>query len=178
MVISPEQPGERDPARARFPSAPPGAGPVLEWFQESNSNGIKSGIFVASLIAAFLSLKDWGFDWTTTWGLWAFVLAPIPIFYLYSRSGGLSAGSDWFATSRRRHVQLYELTKVTVTNPAGVDAWVLELTDRNGGFTGAKLREVQQNRALWDLVYNGIVHSVNSGTATANELALDKLELR
>lgn len=36
---------------------------------------------------------------------------------------------------------------------------------------------MQSNPALWDLVYNGIVHSVQRGAKT-NPKALDKLKLR
>lgn len=40
-----------------------------------------------------------------------------------------------------------------------------ELHDQHGGFAGVGLRHVQQNQALWDLVYNGIAYSVLHGPA-------------
>lgn len=178
VAVTSQHRGKTNPKRAQFPSAPPGEGPVLEWYQATNDTGVKAGLFASFLVFAFLCLKDWGFDWVTTWGLWVFVIIPIPAFYFYVRSGGFSAGADWFATSKKTYVKLYELTKVTVTNSVGVQPWGLELQDKHGGFAGVSLREVQQNRELWDLVYNGIAHSVLRGAATANEQALDKLQLR
>lgn len=151
---------------------------MLEWYQQTNDTGVKAGLFASFLVIVFLSLKDWGFDWITTWSLWIFVIIPVPAFYFYVRSGGFSVGADWFATSDKTYVKLYELTKVTVTNSVGVQPWGLELHDKHGGFAGVSLREVQQNRELWDLVYNGIAYSVLQGPATANEQALDMLKLR
>lgn len=151
---------------------------MLEWYQQTNDTGIKAGLFASFLVVGFLCLKDWGMSWMSSWVLWMFVLVPIPVFYLYGRAGGLSAGADWFASSRKTYVKLYELSSVTVTESVGVQPWQLELRDKYGGYAGTTLREVQQNRALWDLVYNGIAYSVLHGLATANDKALDKLQLR
>ncbi|MEU6131115.1 hypothetical protein ABZ805_18245 [Saccharopolyspora sp. NPDC047091] len=52
------------------------------------------------------------------------------------------------------------------------------LTDGYGGSARAPLHQIQRNRALWDLVYNGIAHSVHRGPATATGRALDLLKLR
>jgi hypothetical protein len=39
-------------------------------------------------------------------------------------------------------------------------------------------KELQANQALWDLVYNGILYSVQRGSAKADQRAIDKLKLR
>lgn len=176
--VAAQSAGKTDAQRARFPSAPAGEGKVLEWYQQTNDTGVKAGFFASVLVVGFLCLKDWGVSWMSSWVLWMFVLVPVPVFYLYGRAGGVSAGADWFASSKKTYVKLYELSSVTVTESVGVQPWNLELRDKHGGYAGASLRELQQNRALWDLVYNGIAHSVLRGPATANDKALEKLQLR
>mgnify|MGYP001297137917 CR=1 FL=1 len=178
LNVTPKSRGKTNPQRAQVPAAPAGEGPVLEWYQESSRDSILTGLLGSLVIAAFGTLKDGGFGWMDSWGLWFFVLLPIPVFYLYGRKGGFSAGAEWFATSEKTHVRLYELTEVTVNNPAGLQSWGLELHDEHGGSASVSLRELQQNQALWDLVYNGIAHSVLRGAATANERALEMLKLR
>lgn len=151
---------------------------MLEWYQEHRWDSVVTGLFGSLFIAGFLTLKDWGIDWASSWSLWLFVLAPLVIFYLRGQGDGFAAGADWFATSKKRYVKLYELTEVTVTNPPGLQAWGLELRDQHGGFAGVSLREIQQHQALWDLVYNGIAHSVLRGSAQANDRAQEMLQLQ
>jgi hypothetical protein len=40
-----------------------------------------------------------------------------------------------------------------------------------------KIINIQDNPDLWNLVYNGILHSVHHGGATANERARQRLHL-
>lgn len=169
--------GRTNLQRARVPSAPSGEGPILEFYQETNSDSIKTGLVMSLLVFLFLCLKDWGFDWMSTWWLWIFVFMSVPFFYFRGRTDGFCVGADWFATSKKTYVKLYELKSVEVTNPPGLQAWGLELHDRHGGFAGVGIREVQQNQALWDLVYNGIAYSVLKGPATANQRAREMLRL-
>ncbi len=170
--------GKTDPAEAKFPPAPEGEGPVLEWYQGPENEMLKAGFALSVLVVAFLCLVDWGFSWMSTWWLWLFAVWPPIVFYFLGRSGGYSAGAEWFATRRQSYVRLYELKSVKVDYTAGGQSISLELTDIHGGFAGASLRQLQRKRALWDLVYNGIAYSVLQGPATANSLALDKLKLR
>lgn len=170
--------GKTDPDRAQFPPAPEGEGPVLEWYQDSPTEMVKAGMFLSVLVIIFGCIVDGGFGWMATWWLWLFVIWPPILFYFLGRSEGISAGAEWFATSRKSYVRLYELSSVKLEHSAAGQSMTLELRDIHGGFAGVSLRQVQRKRALWDLVYNGIAHSVLNGRATANELALDRLGLR
>ncbi|SFS55665.1 hypothetical protein [Saccharopolyspora flava] len=170
--------GKTDRARAKFPPAPEGEGPILEWYQAEGSEAVKAGSALSVLGILYLCLRDWGISWMATWWLWLFIIWPPIVFYFLGRSGGYSAGADWLATTNKTYVKLYELKTVKVSYTAGGQSIAIELTDVHGGFAGASLRQLQRRRALWDLVYNGIAHSVLHGTATANEQALTKLQLR
>ena len=108
--------------------------------------------------AAWLTeLKDW-----TTWALFAVFGA---IFYLIVRGGRFSAGAEWVA-KRDKWVRVYELTKVTshgYFNGAG-----LLLMDSGGRKVKLRFVDLSTDRLLWDLTYNGILHSVIAGGARTN----------
>lgn len=162
---------------AKYPAAPAGRGPVLEWYQGTPSAGVYAGFLVAALMFGFLCLKDWGLGWTATWWLWIFVVIPIPMWTLIGRRHGISAGADWFAV-KKGHVDLYELTEVRVEGASGGLSWTLELADEKGTELSVDSRDVQANSKLWDLVHNGILYSVRHRSAKTNRHALDKLRLR
>ncbi|GAA4861350.1 hypothetical protein [Saccharopolyspora cebuensis] len=169
---------ERNSAKkARYPAAPEGRGPVLEWYQGTPSGYLLGGVFASIIIFALVCLMDWGFDWMRTWWLWIFVVIPIPMWALMGRQYGISAGADWLAV-KKGHVDLYELTEVTVEGASGGLSWTIELTDKKGTEMSVDAAKVQANQQLWDLVYNGIQHSVHHGSAKTNKRALDKLRLR
>ncbi|WP_258347914.1 hypothetical protein [Saccharopolyspora gregorii] len=178
MITTWKTAGKTHADKAEFPPAPEGEGPLLEWYQAEDADHTVGGVVLGASIVVFLCILDWGFSWMSTWWLWAFAIWPPIAAYFIGRSEGFSAGAEWFATSRKAHVKLYELTKIKVEYQAGGQSIGIELTDADDRCVGAPLRQLQRNRALWDLVYNGIVHSVHDGSATANQLALDKLQLR
>jgi len=161
---------------ARVPAVPEGQGPVLEWFQTTTRDSLIAGILVAVLVAAIFTLKDWGFGWISVWWLWIFVVACPLIFYLYGRGERLAAGADWYKYGRR-YVKTYELTSVKVQGTSAGAAWDLDLEDSSGRKLTTQLGVIQQNPRLWDLVYNGILHSVRNGAET-NRRAVERLQLR
>lgn len=88
----------------------------------------------------------------------------------------MAAGANWFRRARRSWVATYDLVSVRVTK-----AWAannLELKDSAGRGLSVKLTDIQENHRLWDLVYNGILHSVYSGRARTNQLARETLRLQ
>lgn len=105
-----------------------------------------------------------------------FVAWPPSVFYFYGQQYGVSAGADWFARKHDR-VDAYDLVEIKLAGASGRLAWDLILKDKKGGEVTAELREIQSNRGLWDLVYNGLVHSVRRGART-NSKAVDELKLR
>lgn len=136
-----------------------------------------TGALMSAIIFVFLCFRDWGIEWTATWWLWLFVIWPPIVFYFIGRRTGISAGADWFAV-KGGHVDTYQLTEVKVTGASGGLAWDLDLKDKNSNELSINLREIQTNRELWDLVYNGILYSVQHASAKTNSHAIDKLKLR
>lgn len=168
--------GKNNPEKAKYPAQPEGRGALLEWYQGKAGDSALGGVFVSILVIIVGILKDGGFGWMATWWLWIFVIAPPFVWYLYGRAYGISAGADWFAV-KGGYVDTYDLVEVKLVGASGGLAWDLELKDKKGTEISVNLREVQANRDLWDLVYNGIAHSVHRGAKT-NQRALDKLKLR
>lgn len=90
------------------------------------------------------------------------------------RGAYFAAGADWLQ-SRRHWVRVYELASIKyITKPGGFSVL---LQDSQGGSAGGDLRDLQSNPALWDLVYNGILHSVASRDVKANLAARRHLPL-
>src|SRR5699024_5510752 len=134
------------------------------------------GAMMAFLIAMFLCLKDWGIGWMATWWLWLFVVAPVVWMAATTWEYGISAGADWLAV-KKGYVDTYNLTEVKLEGAGAGLSWRLTLKDRKGTEFFLGLANLQSNRDLWDLVFNGIVYSVGRGAKT-NPKAIDKLKLR
>lgn len=168
------KPGERAQASTvKAFEPPPGQGAVLEWFQESRRAVITGTAFLFLIVAGFLTVKAHGLAWMGVWWLWLILLVFLVPSYTSFRGKRLSAGADWLRFNKA-WVRTYALTEVKAGREFA--AVGLELTDADGRRLHAKLTELQQNRELWDLVYNGLVHSIRDGAAT-NSLALAALEL-
>jgi hypothetical protein len=69
-------------------------------------------------------------------------------------------------------VKVYDLVEVTYRMPLGSAR--LRLRDREGRRLTVKIKLLRSDRAIWDSVYNGILHSVIAGGAHTNsKLHLD-----
>lgn len=148
---------------------------MLEWFQPTSRSAVQAGILIALLVIGFLTLKDWGFGWIRVWWLWLIVaIPPLPLFFAL-RAEKMAAGADWYARGKS-WVDTYHLTSIRL-----VKAWGspdLELEDADGRRVSISIADIQRNRELWDLVYNGIRHSVYKGRAAPNQMARDALQLQ
>lgn len=165
---------------------PPGWGKVLVWHTESKRG--KAVLFVGSVglqagglsIIRLLNGKS-PFDWMALWQIWPFLLLVAllitgPVTYTV-----LSAGADWFqlksvrfgVTRKQGFIKLYELREIEVST-GGVSLY-MRLADDTHGIDLA-LHEWQSDRRMWDLVYNGILHSAVAG-ALVNRNARGLLEL-
>ncbi|MCA1708285.1 MAG: hypothetical protein LC808_35420, partial [Actinobacteria bacterium] len=132
---------------------------MLEWFQTTRVDAIIPGLIMVLVAIGYLTWRDWGFGWMSTWWLWLIVLVGLPIFYFAIGGHHMSAGADWL-NSRGSFVKTYELTSIKVSTGGG-GSYYLNLEDGQGNEVSIQLGVIQQNRALWDLVYNGILHSVH-----------------
>ena len=109
-----------------------------------------------------------------SWFLWMVLAVTIPIYYFSLRSKRVVAGADWLR-SGPRWVRTYELTKIALKRN-GTTA-LLELVDQGGRTLQVPWSQLQYNRELWDLVYNGILHSVYLGHAEVDAGARHHLKL-
>ncbi len=178
---APLEPGWKMPedkhkrGKEKVPSPPAGEGPILEWFCPTPGRG---GTFVGIallIFAGFLTIRDGGFGWMAHWFLWAIMAPFLAILWFTNKSTRMSAGSDWIFYGKKSFIKTYELVQVNAT--AGGAARYLDLKDRHDNTLYVQLNDLQLNRELWDLVYNGILHSVHVNGAETNKMAKDFLGL-
>ena len=185
-----QQPHYADPTReqrlSRRPKPPPGKGPVLAWHRESRSGkvmGVIVGLaLMLALVAGVSLVRGMGLSAFKYWQIWIVIavftfLTTSPFTYLT-----YAAGADWLLVERSRWgikkrvwLDLYNLTKIDASY--GGTTFHLWLYGKGGGFSRST-QELQMDRRIWDLVYNGILHSVASGAQVSNQaigiLQLDK----
>ncbi|KAA9152406.1 hypothetical protein FPZ12_036965 [Amycolatopsis acidicola] len=168
-------------ARAKQPfharkvlAGPEGSGPALEWCYGDRKMQRWLAVCLAVVLIAFYTIRSAGFAWVTVWYLWAYVAAIVGLGWLLPLGHKIAAGADWLNT-RGGIVKTYELTEITVRGTAA-GGYNIEFRDGNGGEADASLDLLRENRDLWDLVNNGVRHSVAAGAAT-NVLARSKLGL-
>lgn len=150
------------------PSPPAGQGPVLEWHKPSRLNSIMSGFGGFVLIGIGLSLKDGSVYWTHIWWMWLFPLVAGLLIAVTIRANKCSAGAEWFSTGKN-WVNVYTLVSIKLRTPANYRK--LDLEDSSGRKITIQLSTAQHNRALWDLVYNGMRHSIVNYDVEVNRLA-------
>jgi hypothetical protein len=93
----------------------------------------------------------------------------------HRRASVSSAGAEWYGTGKR-WVRIYELVQVTMSQGRRRDAY-LRLVDVHGHDLQVSYAYLRRNRLIWDLVYNGILHSVIAGNARTNMSSRVKLDL-
>jgi hypothetical protein len=156
---------EHDPALA--PSPPPGQGPVLAWRKDSRRGSVKGAIFCTLLVAVLLCFTR-GTAWLTDSRgapIWALFAAFAVWIYVTSRRESFSAGAEWVA-KRGHWVRLYELTTIRCHGyPWGAGMY---LKDSAGRSVRLRFVDLSGDRLMWDLTYNGVLHSVIAGGAKTN----------
>lgn len=169
-------PSDRTP-RSR-PPLPEGKGPMLEWRQETPRSALWAGVVTALIVLGLPTANSWSFAWMLkpSWAFfWVLSLGGGWLMYKIFSNVWLAAGATWLQNGRY-WVDVYQLTEIKV-KAAGVNQ-MLRLKDSVGREIGSlKLGDVQRNQALWDLVYNGILHSVASGAATPSKGTREILKL-
>lgn len=109
------------------------------------------------------------------WPIWIVPIATGVLVYAGLRKKKIGAGADWLSLGRKSWVDTYALTEIKVkTTGSGNYA---DITDNEGRFVGVDLVGLHEDRDLWDLVYNGMLHSVVLGGATTNRKARTVLGL-
>lgn len=161
-------------------------GPVLVWHRQSRRGNVIQFLIAVGIMAggfAVISLLNGdGLAMIATWWIWLIILATAYLASKPLKAEVLSAGADWYQIQLRNPgrrtksgvVKLYELRRIE--GSAGTADYFLKIYD---GDTASELSltEWQCDRRLWDLVYNGILHSIAKG-AHANEFAIELLHLK
>lgn len=154
--------------------APREMGPPLEWCVESKRTNLLGAGFIFSLAIIAFIIPYRGFDWVSDWFPWCFAAVMTALFYRKISKDQVVAGARW-VQQRDQWVSTYELTKIRSTNVGLKRASSIQ--DVHGNKFVLVLRDAQQNPLLWDLVYNGIVHSVTSGNCDISKAARRILEV-
>ncbi len=146
----------RHPRRGSVPSPPPGQGPTLAWYRETRRGALVAAAWVLALMGGVFILAH-GFDWMRMWPIWlVFALAALGV-YASTRGTNCAAGADWLA-SYKVWVKTYDLVKVIYHGH--LSGSELDLQDSEGRRLVINIDELSHDREMWDLVYNGLLHSV------------------
>jgi tetratricopeptide (TPR) repeat protein len=158
------------------PKPPPGQGPTLEWDRWSWDGVVPITGLLLLLGAGVFTIKSRGVAWVTDGQLWlgAVVLTLLALMAARLSYRSTAAGADWCSFGKY-WVKVYELTEVKMRQ--SYTGWYLELTDADDRKLEQFIPEIQSIPELWDLVYNGILHSVIKGGAKIDQRSRDKLGL-
>jgi hypothetical protein len=102
------------------------------------------------------------FHWMQFWQMWLIVVVGVAAATLTMRSDRCSAGADWLKY-RKSWVRTYELDVIMVRCSRGRPT--VRLTDQGKRVVDVEANMLWENRLIWDLLYNGVRHSVAGGAA-------------
>ncbi|WP_183783549.1 hypothetical protein [Prauserella sediminis] len=151
--------GLKEPQPYDANKVPSGPTAALEWLYGTRKSGWWSAATVVVLIIAFLTFKS-GLDWVFAWPTWLFMAAAGVAFWFLPRNTKMAAGADW-VNAGGDTIYTYELVEIGTSGTPG--SWELILKDQRGNVDRGNIADYQQNPLLWDLVFNGIRHSVAAG---------------
>ncbi|MDG3014622.1 hypothetical protein [Speluncibacter jeojiensis] len=116
-----------------------------------------------------------GFEWLHLWFFWLVPVLPSIGMYFSMKKGWVAAGARW-VQNREKYVEIYDLRYVEIK--VSGNNQMLRMTDGSGRkIRSLSLLDAQTNPALWDLLYNGIRHSVASGKASPSRKTRNILDL-
>lgn len=170
-----DQDSERDRSQRRKSVPPAGQGPVLEWYRHSQRYSIGMAAAGTALIAIGIGFRQ-GLDysWVGLWWVWILLVFWGLGFYGIFRKVDPAAGADWLKVGRM-WVLLYELTDIKVRHRGA--SMHLDLKDSGNRSLQVRVDELQEDRDLWDLVYNGLLHSTFVNGAKTNHAVHSRLKV-
>lgn len=170
-----DQDSERDRSERRKPAPPEGLGPVLEWYRHSQRYAIGMGVAAFVVIGILVGFRQ-GLDysWLGIWWMWVILAVAGLGMYGIFRQVDPAVGADWLKVGGT-WVLLYELTDIKVRH-RGMSMH-LDLKDSGERKVQVRVDELQEDRDLWDLVYNGLLHSVLINGATTNHAVHSRLKV-
>ncbi len=151
-------PADRHPRKP--PKTPEHLGPVLEWLQPTVRDRYIGAFLIAAILVVYLTVINGDFRWIHWWIMW--VIIPGSSLLLFFGKGNHWTAAAPPGSNGTTAVDTYHLTRIRFS--ADGPSRVLRLKDAHGNkIQSFKISEIQRNPDLWDLVYNGILHSVASG---------------
>lgn len=170
----PEHDKHRETRLSHKPDPPPGMGPVLAWHRANTRGKVFGLVFSLAFLAGggtviFTLQGDPPLEWLQLryWPLWIIVVGGSFLMSKPWQMSIMSAGADWVKTENARRnsknivLRFYEL--VEVGGSVAVGRIYLRLRDRDDNAMDMLLTQWQRDQRIWDLVYNGILHSVADG---------------
>ncbi|WP_156096154.1 hypothetical protein [Amycolatopsis jejuensis] len=112
--------------------------------------------------------------WFRLWWLRLAAAAFSLLAYPIVKEEGAAAGAEWVMFNRA-WVRLYELTSVRAYSYG--NTLNIHLVDHDGRKLQTSIDRLQDDRRIWDLTYNGILHSIVKNGADSNQLARGTLNL-
>lgn len=152
---------------------PPGEGRPLAWTYGEWWHQCFVFVGTAFVIALLGTVRSGGLHWVYDWVFWAIIGILSFLLSLLVYSAAKSAGADWLMV-RTRYVKTYELVSITSRQYASTVRLLFD--DVHGNHVLIPMKELATPPELWDLVYNGLRHSVANG-AYIDALALRRLRL-
>ncbi|MEC3980399.1 hypothetical protein [Amycolatopsis sp. H20-H5] len=178
-VRSDQSPPEFDRGRDTTVSGkhrpPPDQGPTLAWYRSSRRKGLIFAVVLAVVVVGIIFVSH-GFvtDWLSVWWMWLLVAGFAALMYFSVKAENCAAGAEW-VMENKTWIRTYELRSIkayTYSNSLN-----LHFVDSAGRTLKINLSRLQDDRRIWDLVYNGILHSVVKNAADTNQLARGSLKL-
>jgi hypothetical protein len=158
---------DRDDALTNAPAPPPDQGSILVWYRSSRSYAVQVGSIGFVVATLLLSARDgFQFHWVKYWWAWIGLFAIAFLIGLTQRKGAeCSAGVEW-VRGRKTWVRTYDLVKAKLS--VGIGQFYLSMEDSDGRSLSLPVSALQEDRLMWDLVYNGLLYSVIAGGAETN----------
>ena len=166
---------DRDTGLSAKLRPPAGQGPTLVWYQASRRKAVTAvaGVYALITLGLFV-VRGFATDWMHFWWGWVAIGAISALAYPIVMKESSAAGAEWIMANKA-WVRTYELTSVkayTYSNSLN-----LHLVDRDGRTLKTNISRLQDDRRIWDLAYNGILHSIVDNRAETNQLARGTLKL-
>ena len=145
------------------PEPPPGQGPVLAWYRSSRRGALVAAVAgVVVIMLVLFVIKGLNVQVLELWWLWLLAFAAGVGIYFSVKADSCAAGADWF-TYQKSWAKTYELTEIKTHFYS--NTVYIYLADVDGHKVEAPINVIQQDRLIWDLLYNGIRHSIVKGAA-------------
>lgn len=156
-----------DAEQSRRPTPPEGEGPALTWEASNPLEQLRVGAIGFVLITLGVCvLQTFDLTWMSFALPWLIILVGSVLVGLRARDKPIAVGAEWLRVGRR-WVRLYELAEINTTRRKS--HLLLLLTDRRGRRLGVNAEQLREHPPMYDLVYNGMLHSVVAAGAKTDE---------